>query len=159
MPAKKAKSKSDSQVILLVIILVLALAAFLIYLALGPMKRDKYFEGPIPLTTHQVAGIYKGKLPCADCPGINETLALTASNSAQTNGSFVMEDIYLEKNTAPFQTVGSWQVLQNNILELNPSITYPQPSYFQIQQNGNLLMLDQNMQKIDSPFNETLIKQ
>lgn len=107
----------------------------------------------------KVAGIYQGDLPCADCPGIKETLTLESSNSAQTNGIYLLEDLYIERDPKPFQTRGVWEVINTNILKLTPLVAEAQPNYYQVLENNNLQMLDSNMQKIDSPFNSILTKQ
>lgn len=103
------------------------------------------------VTKPVLSGIYKGDLPCADCPGITETLILAE------DGSYVLEDQYQERSEKPYKTLGKWEA-DENILKLMPSDN-SQPSYFQILEGGNLQMLDSNKQKIDSPFNQILSKQ
>jgi hypothetical protein len=105
------------------------------------------------------SGTYTGNLPCADCPGIKETLTLTATNSAQNSGSYVLEDLYEERDPNPAKTTGTWEIINSNILKLTPDTASSQSQYFQVLSNGNLQMLGSNMQKIDSPFNSILSKQ
>lgn len=107
---------------------------------------------PSPTITQlTIDGIYKGNLPCADCPGITETLIIAR------DGSYILEDIYQEKSQRPFQVQGKW-IQTNNILKLSPE-DGSQTNYFQIESSGDLTMLDSSMNKIDSPFNQTLTKQ
>lgn len=105
------------------------------------------------------SGTYTGNLPCADCPGIKETLTLTATSSAQNSGSYIMEDIYIDRSPDPAKTTGTWEIINSNILRLTPNIASSGPQYFQVSLNGDLQMLDSSMQKIDSPFNSILSKQ
>ena len=49
-----------------------------------------------------LAGSYSGTLPCADCPGIDETLVLSA------DGSFVLTDTYRERPGAANVVQGTW---------------------------------------------------
>jgi uncharacterized lipoprotein NlpE involved in copper resistance len=49
-----------------------------------------------------LAGTYSGTLPCADCPGIDETLVLAA------DGSFVLTDTYRESPSSANVVQGSW---------------------------------------------------
>jgi uncharacterized lipoprotein NlpE involved in copper resistance len=52
--------------------------------------------------TRTLAGTYSGTLPCADCPGIDETLVLSA------DGSFVLTDTYRERPGSANVVQGSW---------------------------------------------------
>jgi copper homeostasis protein (lipoprotein) len=49
-----------------------------------------------------LAGTYSGALPCADCPGIDETLVLSA------DGSFVLTDTYRERPGSANVVQGTW---------------------------------------------------
>ncbi|HLC87552.1 MAG TPA: copper resistance protein NlpE [Patescibacteria group bacterium] len=100
----------------------------------------------------ELNGIYKGNLPCADCEGITETLILAE------DGSYIIEDIYRGKSVKPIRTQGKWSLVNKNVLKLAPA-DGTQPEYFQIPDSTTLQMLDSNMQKIDSPFDQTLKKQ
>lgn len=51
-----------------------------------------------------VAGSYAGTLPCADCPGIDETLVLSE------DGSFVLTDTYRERPGAANVLQGTWSL-------------------------------------------------
>lgn len=155
MPAKKKRSSKKSywskKIILafsaLIILLIIIIKVF-------PSSSKQAQVGIIGFS-----GTYIGNLPCADCPGIKETLTLTATSSAQNSGSYVMEDIYTDRDPAPAKTTGNWEIVNSNILKLTPNIASSGPQYFQVSSNGDLQMLDSNMQKIDSPFNSILSKQ
>ena len=49
------------------------------------------------------AGVYRGVLPCADCPGIETTLRLA------TDSTYELSTKYLEKSTEPFTSKGSFE--------------------------------------------------
>ena len=51
-----------------------------------------------------LAGTYSGTLPCADCPGIDQTLVLTA------DGGFVLTDTYRERPGTANVVQGSWSL-------------------------------------------------
>jgi len=51
-----------------------------------------------------LAGTYAGTLPCADCPGIDETLVLSA------DGGFVLTDTYRERPGSANVVQGSWSL-------------------------------------------------
>lgn len=161
MPVKKEtlRSSKNRRIIILLIIL---LGLFIAFMGLKAYKRpspppSSSFSEPSPIESRNLTGVYKGTLPCADCPGIDETLIIAGTKP--DTGTFILEDIYQEKSVAPFQSQGNWQLVSDNIIKITPTGKNSNPSYFEIQLNGDLLMLDSNMQKIDSPFSQTLTKQ
>lgn len=50
----------------------------------------------------EMSGTYEGTLPCADCPGLK---TLVTFNS---DGTFHMEETYLERSEEPIITEGDW---------------------------------------------------
>lgn len=85
------------------------------------------------------AGEYTGTIPCADCPGIDVTIAL------HEDGSFTKKNVYQEKSDATFEEKGTFTWDQSgSIVTLNSG---DDSSLFQVQE-GRLLMLDQEGQKI-----------
>jgi len=48
------------------------------------------------------AGTFTGPLPCADCPGIDETLELNP------DGSFKLTDVYRDRPSGTHSITGSW---------------------------------------------------
>lgn len=49
-------------------------------------------------------GEFSGKVPCADCPGIEMKLTLNE------DGSFLLDETYLEKKDGQFNAKGSYEV-------------------------------------------------
>lgn len=155
MSSAKKGGKFKSYLVFLVIGVILAFLLFIHFETARSIKKDyeEALASKAPsLTQKNIDGIYKGNLPCADCSGITETLILAK------DGSYIREDLYQGKSTNPFQVQGKWQKINADILKLTASDSTDQ-SYLQIQANGDLQMLDDNLQKIDSPFNQTLTKE
>lgn len=63
------------------------------------------------------AGTYSGLIPCADCPGIRETVTLHA------DGRFEQTLVYLERSVAPVADTGSfsWNAAGSAVTLQNPS--------------------------------------
>ncbi|MBL7951085.1 MAG: copper resistance protein NlpE N-terminal domain-containing protein [Flavobacteriales bacterium] len=55
-------------------------------------------------------GYYTGTLPCADCPGIATTLWV------RTDSTFVLQRKYMDRDSVPFGTIGSWKVMDNDLV-------------------------------------------
>jgi hypothetical protein len=51
-----------------------------------------------------LSGTYEGTLPCADCPGLKTILTINS------DGTFHMEETYLDTTAAPVITDGNWSV-------------------------------------------------
>jgi copper homeostasis protein (lipoprotein) len=56
-----------------------------------------------------LSGTYEGTLPCADCPGLQTLITLNP------DGTFYMEEFYLERSDEPIITEGEW-LLDGDIL-------------------------------------------
>lgn len=162
MSAKKSPANSAQKNRRIIILSVIVLALFVAFAGLKIHKKPTPIPSPTmhepsPIESRNLTGIYKGLMPCADCTGIDETLILAGTKS--DHGTFIMEDIYQGKNVEPFQSQGNWEMAKDNIIKIIPSGKNVQALYFEILLNGDLQMLDTNMQKIDSPYNQILTKQ
>lgn len=81
------------------------------------------------------AGTYKGTIPCADCPGIDETIEIKA------DGTFKLVDHYQERKEGHFEEEGKyeWDTTGNKII-----LTLKDGSKKQVAvHEGSLLLLDQ----------------
>ncbi|MBV4359854.1 copper resistance protein NlpE [Pinibacter aurantiacus] len=86
-----------------------------------------------------IAGTYSGKLPCADCEGIEESLELKADKT------FVMTDEYQgKKKPVTNTTKGKWEV-SGNMLTLQPGMKY------KVEEN-KLRQLDMSGKEITGPL-------
>ncbi len=100
---------------------------------------------------------YKGITPCADCPGIEETVTF------YKDMTYTDKNIYLERNVS-YTDNGKWSII--NGTKSNPNATVYQlinekdshKSYFILEEN-QIRPLDPDMNEIDSPFNTVLKKQ
>ena len=57
----------------------------------------------------KLSGTYEGTLPCADCPGLQTLITFNS------DGTFYMEEIFLERDDKPTITNGKW-VLNGDII-------------------------------------------
>lgn len=79
------------------------------------------------------AGTFHGALPCADCPGIDETLEL------KPDGSFRLTDVYRDRPDATHDTAGSWTSEENDSrIRLDPNSKGEVDRVFTIVSNDEL---------------------
>ncbi|WHT39131.1 MULTISPECIES: copper resistance protein NlpE [Myroides] len=86
------------------------------------------------------AGTYKGTIPCADCPGIDETIVLNE------DGTFKLVDHYQDRKDGHFEEEGKyeWDTTGNKI-----TLTLKDGSKKQAAvHEGSLLLLDQEGNEI-----------
>ena len=57
----------------------------------------------------KLSGTYEGTLPCADCPGLQTLITFNS------DGTFHMEETYLERDSKPTISNGEW-VLNGDII-------------------------------------------
>ena len=88
------------------------------------------------IDTKAFAGTFTGALPCADCPGIDETLALAA------DGTFTLTNVYRERPDATFTERGSWSIdADAKRLRLDPGSKAGRDRLFAIDDNDTLVAL------------------
>lgn len=79
------------------------------------------------------AGTFHGALPCADCPGIDETLEL------KPDGSFRLTDVYRDRPAATRDVAGSWTSEENDSrIRLDPNSKGEEDRVFTIVSNDQL---------------------
>ena len=88
-----------------------------------------------------VVGVWRGVIPCADCPGINYSLGLNDDNT------FEETMIYQERDVDPYTRTGTWQIA-NGILQLHGNDSTS--TQFDMSIGGELHMLDQEGKRINS---------
>lgn len=72
-----------------------------------------------------IAGSFKGSLPCADCPGIDESLDL------KPDGSFSLTDAYRDRPQGTRTIAGSWTLEANGTrIHLDPNTKGEQDRFF-----------------------------
>lgn len=97
--------------------------------------------GPFPAT-------FSGVAPCADCPGIEETLTLRG------DGLFLLRRIYQDKSVNPFVEHGRWTTEGNKLTLSNASGT----QYYEKIGDETFWKLDTSGNPIDTTANINLIR-
>lgn len=87
--------------------------------------------------------VYTGVTPCADCPGIEETLTLN------TDKTFSLNRIYQERSSEPYVETGNWTVEGNKLILANPS----GQQYYEIIGTNALRHLDSTGNRIETSVN------
>lgn len=91
------------------------------------------------LDTKAFAGKFNGTLPCADCPGIQETLILNA------DGRFELIDIYQERPASTQIWHGTWSSeADGKRIRLDPNSKTEKDRLYAIDGNNMLIALDSN---------------
>lgn len=99
--------------------------------------------GPGAIDVKAFAGKFSGALPCADCPGIDETLELGA------DGSFTLTDVYRERPQGTFALQGTWSTeADGKRIRLDPGSKTEADRLYAIVDNDTLAPLDADGQAI-----------
>jgi len=97
-----------------------------------------------PLFFVAPSGIYKGAIPCDDCPGIEVTLNFKDDNSVVKSQRYIQS-----KTKKTSKHTGSWVVIKDNVVRISFSDRSPQ-EFYKAQNGGHLIMLNsENELKID----------
>jgi putative hemolysin len=109
-------------------------------------------------------GTFRGKLPCADCIGLEMQLTLVKKSEGATDGTYILKETYLGK-AGPFISSGSWTTLRGNardpdaiIYELNPDKPKEARFFLRVTEDS-IKMVDRQKNDIPSPFDLMLRKQ
>ncbi|MBJ6118562.1 copper resistance protein NlpE N-terminal domain-containing protein [Pontibacter sp. BT310] len=86
-----------------------------------------------------VIGVWRGVIPCADCPGINYNLSLNEDNT------FEEMMTYQERDVEPFSRTGTWNITDGTLTLVAQDTTRTQ---FDLSIGGELHMLDQSGKRI-----------
>jgi hypothetical protein len=99
-----------------------------------------------------LTGTYSGTLPCADCPGIDETRVLTA------DGGFVLTDTYRERPGSANVVQGSWSLEEGGKrIRLDPGSKEASDKFSEVDGDG-LRLLDADGKRIASGLPDRLKK-
>ena len=79
-------------------------------------------------------GEFSGKLPCADCPGIETKLTLNE------DGSFLLDETYLEKKDGQFNAKGSYEVSEDGAFVTLKEEGNDKPRVFLIEEDAVYLV-------------------
>lgn len=100
-------------------------------------------------------GTFTGVTPCADCPGINTELELTASPTEPNKGEYVLTEKYLERPQMLI-SAGTWE-MDGNIYTLDDG-TASNVRYYRALNSNQMRMLSRDKMDIDSANNYTLTR-
>lgn len=142
----------------------LLLSLFLLTPLIGcspkPVVNGSLYNSPgSPQGAPMLLGLFKGVLPCADCPGIETELSLYHANIYTDEGTYRLKLTYLDRNVKPLVTEGDWTMLRGDADDENASVyqldpDHPDKSLYYLRVNSNeLLQLDKDEKKIDSGLN------
>lgn len=99
-----------------------------------------------------LVGTYSGALPCADCPGIDETLVLAA------DGGFVLTDTYRERPGSANVVQGSWSLEEGGKrIRLDPGSKDATDKLYEVDGDG-LRVLDDHGMRIGGGLPDRLKK-
>jgi len=106
---------------------------------------------PEGLDVRAFAGSFEGTLPCADCPGIDSTLALNA------DGTYSLRDAYRESDGATNDGTGTWTVEEaGKRIRLDPNSKEAQDRLYEVVSDDELRMLDIDGNQIESGLDYSL---
>lgn len=97
-----------------------------------------------PLFFVAPSGVYKGAIPCNDCPGVEVTLNFKDNNSVVKSQRFIQS-----KTKKTSKHTGNWVVIEDNIVRITFSDNSPQ-EFYKAQNGGHLILLNNKKElKID----------
>ena len=123
------------------------------------------FAGRAIADDPQLYGSFAGNLPCADCSGIEEQLALYQDDAAAQSGTYVLTDTYLGKSVAPHVEKGSWQAIRGTAKDPDARVFRLEPAgsghshYYLVAGIDSLKPLDAERREIAAPVDMTLRRQ
>ena len=79
-------------------------------------------------------GEFSGKVPCADCPGIEMKLTLNE------DGSFLLDETYLEKKDGQFNAKGSYEVSEDGAFVTLKEEGNDKPRVFLVEEDAAYLV-------------------
>jgi copper homeostasis protein (lipoprotein) len=108
------------------------------------------------------AAVYRGILPCADCPGIDTWLVLRADDADADGRVYALSETYLDRSVAPLLSAGRWTV-QRGDAEDPDAIIYVLAAnkaggarFFLRRDDRSIELLDSHQRPILAPLNFTL---
>lgn len=128
--------------ILILIIVLMVIGAVVI--------QESPFKNIVPKPQVGVEAVYSGSLPCADCPGIDETITF------YTDKTYNDKNVYQERNVTS-ENKGTW-ILKDNVYQLT-DLESKHQSFYQIEGNKINPLDPDTMEPISAPFNLSLTKQ
>jgi len=112
-------------------------------------------------------GVFEGRTPCADCPGIDTRLTLVKADEFTAEGMYELSLTYLESDTEPYVQKGLWTTERGTpsdpdatVYAIDPDMPDRTQRYLKLDEN-RVRQLDQEGNEIDAtmPFTLTRVAQ
>ncbi|PJJ96213.1 copper homeostasis protein [Lysobacteraceae bacterium NML03-0222] len=97
-----------------------------------------------------LAGMFKGTLACASCPGIETALSLNA------DGTYTLEQTYLEEQDGHKKTTGKWMLNEGRVA-LTPDGATEADTFYAVDSNDALTQVSADgSRSVNTELNYTL---
>lgn len=133
------------------------IVGLLMMLMLSLISLHKLNYYPTAAQLSSIVATYRGKQPCADCPGIDSILTLNSDST------YVQKSVYLERNNT-LEEKGTWAIVKGaskdqttKVLQLS-SMGNENKTYYLIS-DSQLIPLDSDLGPLPSPYNMPLMRQ
>lgn len=108
---------------------------------------------PTDFDIRKFAGTFSGTVPCADCPGIDTRIVLVG------DGTYTLEETYKDRPDGNFKGDGNWAAEEGGTrLRLDPNSKSDEDRLFEVVNNNEIRMLDQEGKAIASELNYSLAR-
>ena len=110
----------------------------------------------------QLLGVFRGVLPCADCPGIETELTLYHAGPYVDEGTYSLKLTYRDRAVQPYVSRGDWTMIRGDAKDENASVyqldpDHPEKSLYYLRVHPNeLRQLGRNLKEMGSPLHFTL---
>lgn len=142
-----------------VLLLVFLVGVFLYRQTLGKSSQQQTTTTEMQPTAgaKTISAEYMGKLPCADCEGIDAVLVI------YTDQTYKMTNTYIGRDVPPYIEEGTVTTLKGDAADPNATVYQLKANQGSSVQNylvsgDELKQLDQDLSPIDAPFNTSLMK-
>lgn len=108
---------------------------------------------PSSFDIKRFAGSFSGTLPCASCPGIDTRIEL------KPDGSYALDETYQDEKDGNFKSDGTWAAEEDGKhLRLDPNSKTDDDRLFEVVNNDEIRMLDQEGKTVASELNYSLVR-
>lgn len=151
-----------NKLIIIVLVSSVVLALYFVTLKKSSFSNLQILNTPYQKIDSSLSQTFEGLLPCADCGGLKTKLTLTKNSQYSAEGTYTLFETYLGKADKPYITKGNWTTIKgiaDNPKQIIYQLMAPeegQPVNYLLVNSNTLELVDQNYEKIDSPFKLTL---
>lgn len=120
----------------------------------APAPEAARTDAPASIDPAALAGTFTGTLPCADCPGIDTTLALRG------DGTAALTEVYQERDGEAEPAAGTWTVEEAGTrLRFDPEDKASADRLYAVTSGDELTQLDMEGNPIESSLNYSLTRE